>query len=115
MANSIFSSTTRQVMLVYAARDYTPARPRVTNTVQINIPEFSPTIPKDEYYEMVGLNGSFFANKNFPVTMPSVKLAHCLELPLARGTTCPVYFKKDTQFFLICPTLKIEEGRLIYI
>lgn len=115
MANSVFSSTTRQIMTVYAARDYDASRPRLTNYVQVNIPEYSPTIPKDEYTENVGLSGSFFVNENYPVTIPSVTLSHYLELPLVRGTTCPVYFEKDTPFLLVCPTLKIEEGKLIYI
>ncbi len=115
MANSTFTRATRQIMKVYAARAYTPKRPRLTNFVEVNIPEFSPTIPKDDQYELVGLNGSFFANRNYPTTVPQVKLAHCLNLPLLRGTSCPVYFEKDTPFLLILPTLKIEEGYLLYI
>jgi hypothetical protein len=106
---------TKQVMKVYAARKYDAANPRLTNYVQVNVPEYTPTVPQDDSYEQISLSGSYFANTNFPVTTGTVKMTHCLELPLLRGTTCPVYLEKGTPFLLFTPTTKIEEGYLLYI
>ena len=114
-STSTFRSTTKQNMKVYSARAYKPARTRLTNSVMINIPEYAPTIPKDESVERVGLSGSFFINNNYPITGGTVTMSHYIELPLLRGTTCPIYFPKNTPFLLFLPTTKLEEGYLMYI
>ena len=108
-------SLNKQVMKVYAARAYTIEKPRLTNYVLVNIPEYTPTIPKDDQFEQIGLSANYFANQNFPVTAGTVRIPHCLELPLLRGTTAPVYFDKGTPFLLFTPTTKIEGGYLLYI
>lgn len=112
---STIKSTDKQIMKVYAARDYTPANPRLTDYVAVNVPEYIPTIPKDDKYEQIGLGSNFFANTNFPITVGNIKMTHYIELPLMRCTSCPIYFKKDTPFLLFLPTTKIEEGFLMYI
>lgn len=106
---------TKQVMKVYAARAYTAEKPRMTNSVLVNIPEYTPTVPKDDQCERIGLSGGYFANQNFPITTGTVKMAHCIELPLLQGTRCPVYMEKGTPFLLFTPSTKIEEGYLLYI
>lgn len=115
MIISTIQNADKQIMKVYAARDYDITRPRTTNKVEVNIPEYMPALPKDEYTENFGLSSSIFANKNYPVTSGQVTLAHSIELPLLRGTSCPVYFKKGTPFLLLVPTGLIEDGYLIYI
>lgn len=113
--NSALKTNSKQVMKVYTACAYNAENPRLTNTVLVNIPEYTPTVPQDDQYEQVGLSGDYFANQNFPVTTGIIKMSHCLELPLLRGTTCPVYMEKGTAFLLFTPTTKIEEGYLLYI
>ena len=113
--DSALSVLHKQVMKVYTAKEYDVNNPRLTNYVLVNIPEYTPTIPQDEHFEQIGLSGGFFVNQNFPVTTGTIKLSHCLELPLLRGTSCPVYIKKGTPFLLFTPTTKIEEGYLLYI
>lgn len=112
---STIKNSGKQVMKVYAARDYDFKRPRLTNFVEINIPEYVPTIPRDDKFEQVGVNGGYCVNSNFPNTTGVVKMTHYISLPLLRGTTCPVYFKKDTPFILFTPTSRIEDGYLLYI
>ena len=81
----------------------------------VNLPEYVPTIPRDEYYEQISVQNNFCANKNFPVTDSTIKMTHAIELPLLQGTTCPVTFPKDTPFLLFMPTSRVEEGFLLYI
>ena len=111
----MLQNAAKQVMKVYAARDYDLERPRLTNYVEVNIPEYTPTIPRDDQYEQIGLSGGYFVNENFQVTTGNIKINHFLTLPLLRGTICPVYFKKDTAFILFTPTTRLEDGFLLYI
>lgn len=115
MKISTITTPDKQVMQVYAARDYDLKHPRLTNSVEINIPEYTPTIPRDDKFEMVGISPSYCVNRNFPVSDTNVKITHYITLPLLRGTQCPVYFDKDTPFLLFTPTGRIEEGYLIYM
>lgn len=105
----------KQVMTVYAARNYDYKNPRLTNYIEVNIPEYTPTIPRDDRFETIGISTSYCVNQNFPKSDSSVRIVHFIKLPLLRGTTCPTYFNKDTPFLLLCPTGRIEEGYLIYI
>jgi hypothetical protein len=114
-SDSALKVSTKQVMKVYAARNYDIANPRLTNYVQVNVPEYTPTVPQDDSYEQISLSGSYFVNTNFPVTTGTITMSHCLELPLLGGSNCPVYFDKGTPFLLFTPTTKIEEGYLLYI
>lgn len=99
----------------YAARDYTPDKPRTSPYIEVNIPEYMPTIPQDGSYTNIALTNSYFVNDNYPNTTGIVKASHFIALPLMYGTFCPVYFKKGTQFLLIVSTNKMEEGRLVYL
>ena len=45
----------KQVMWVYAAREYTVDNPRSTNRVEVNIPEALPTIPQDNKKTKISL------------------------------------------------------------
>jgi len=108
-------TTDKQVMKVYAARDYDLKHPRLTNYVDINIPEYTPTIPRDDKFEMIGISSNYCANSNFPINDTSVEVTHYITLPLLRGTQCPVYFNKDTPFLLFTPTGRLEEGYLLYM
>ena len=112
---STIQTPDKQVTKVYAARDYDVRRPRMTDYVLVNLPEYVPTIPRDEYYEQISVQNNFCANKNFPVTDSTIKMTHAIELPLLQGTTCPVIFPKDTPFLLFTPTSRVEEGFLLYI
>lgn len=100
---------------VYAARAYTPEKPRTTRYVDVNDPEHLPTIPKDDQETQMVLSTSYFVNDNFPVSQTIITNAHCLSLPLLQGTKCPSVFPKGTPFLLVCPTEKLEEGYLIYL
>lgn len=115
MKNSILENVGKQVMKVYAARDYDLKNPRLTKYVEVNLPEYTPTIPRDNQFENIGLSGNFFVNQNFPVNDATIKSTHFLSLPLLGGTDCPVYFKKDTPFLLFTPTSRMEDGYLLYI
>lgn len=114
-SSSIINQSGKQVMKVYAARDYDAARPRLTNYVEINLPEYTPTIPKDDQYEQISISSGYCLNQNFPINGETVKLSHSITLPLLRGTTCPVYFPKNTAFILFTPTTRLEDGYLLYI
>jgi len=105
----------RAMMKVYAARDYKDDDYRKDNYVEVNLPEYLPTTPKnDEYTEMV-IPADYFANQNFPVTQDVVESKHCTGLPLLRGTVCPVRFNKGAEFILYYPTGKLEEGYLVFL
>lgn len=112
---STIQTADKQVMKVYAAREYDHKNPRMTDYVEINMPEYVPTIPRDSQYEQIGITNNFCANQNFPVTDSTIKMVHSIELPLLQGTTCPVIFPKDTPFLLFTPTTRIEDGFLLYI
>lgn len=103
------------VWKVYASKDYDPKTPRLTNKVSVNLPDYMPTVPQDDQYTNVAITSGYFVNDNYPNSAGSVKSVHCMELPLLRGTSCPVMFPKGTEFLLYTPTGKIEEGYLIYI
>lgn len=105
----------KNMMKVYAARAYTKKRPRTTKYVDINIPEYLPTIPKDNNETHTTLSSGYFVNSNYPITQGTVTTTHYLSLPLLGGTSCPTIFPKGTEFLLFIPTMKIEEGYLMYI
>lgn len=105
----------KQVMKVYCAKEYTENDPRPDGYCDVNIPEYTPTIPKDNNYTRIALSSNYFLNTNYSKTDGSIISSHCLRLPLLRGTTCPTILSKGTQFLLFNPTFKIEEGYLLYI
>lgn len=113
--SSVIEQSGKQVMKVYAARDYDARNPRLTNYVEINLPEFTPTIPKDDQYEQISISSGYCLNQNFPINGETVRLSHSILLPLLRGTSCPVYFPKNTPFILFTPTTRLEDGYLLYI
>lgn len=113
--NTALNAQSKQVMKVYTARAYTEKNPRLSNEVEINAPEYVPTVPKDDKKETVSMAPNYFANSNFPITTRVATLSHSMKLPLLRGTTCPIYMDKGTAFLLFTPTAKIEEGYLLYI
>lgn len=115
MRISTISATDKQVMKVYAAKKYDAKNPRIDNYVEVNIPEYVPTIPMDDSVEQIGLNLGMVVNTNWPRTATIVKMSHSLRLPLLRGTTCPVYFEKGTPFLLLNPNDDISNSFLIYI
>lgn len=105
----------KQVTKVYSAKSYTPESPRTGRYVAINCPEYLPTVPQDDKQTETLLAQSYFLNQNFPATQVTVTQSHYIELPLLQGSRCPAIFPKGTQFLLLCPTEKIEEGYLLYI
>lgn len=107
--------TSSVVMKVFAARAYTFLNPRETNYVDVNIPEVLPTVPQDNQSSVIAIANGYTANSNYPVGRTTVTVSHSLSLPLLRGTTCPVIFRKSTPFLLFSPTGKYEEGYLLYI
>ena len=115
MAVSTIAGSPKEVMKVYAARDYDADNPRTTRFVEVNIPEYVPTIPKDNKYEYVNIQSKYFLNTNYPATSGRIKVTHYVKVPLLSGTTCPTHFPKNTPFLLFVPTTKLEEGYLLYI
>lgn len=105
----------KQVIQVYSAVGYTKEKPRISNTIPVNIPEVLPTIPQDGSHTYLNLPRKYFANSNFPIAQGSIMLSHSVELPLMNGCSCPTVFEKGTKFTLIIPTHKIESGYLIYV
>lgn len=105
----------KNIMKAYAARAYTILNPRKTNYIEVNVPEYVPTLPKDNNIVNMTVSGSYFVNTNYPITQGRVITTHAIELPLARGTNCPTLFDKGTTFLLLIPNTKIEEGYLIYL
>lgn len=108
-------NVTNLVVKVFSARAYTYINPRTTNYVEINLPEALPTVPQDNNTTTITVNNSYTANANYPIGKNTVTVSHSITLPLLRGTTCPVIFRKGTPFLLFCPTGKYEEGYLMYI
>ena len=113
--NTALEAQSKQVMKVYTAKAYTKKEPRLTNEVEINAPEYVPTVPKDDKKESIAMTPNYFENTNYPITTRVATLSHSMKLPLLRGTTCPIYMKKGTPLFLYMPTAKIEEGYLLYV
>lgn len=107
--------TSGTVWKVYAARDYNNKSPRMDEYIEVNLPEHTPTVPMDSGYTNISIGGGYFVNTNYPNTTGIIKSMHYYRLPLLRGTTCPIFFKKGTPFLLFTPTAKMEEGYLIYI
>lgn len=105
----------RGMMKVYVARDYLDWTYRVTNTVQVNLPEYVPTIPQDDKFTEIPVDADYFVNENYPVTQDIIKSVHCLDLPILKGTPAPVKMKKGAEYMLVYPTGKIEEGYLVFI
>ena len=105
----------RNMMKVYAARDYLDITSRHDTYVQVNVPEYLPTVPQDDKYTSITISPDYFANKNFPVTANVIKSVHYLTLPLLTGVRTPVRFNKGAEFLLIFPTGKVEEGYLVFI
>lgn len=105
----------KQIIKVYSAKEYTEKEPRPDGYCDINIPEYAPTVPKDDKYTNIALNSNYFVNTNYPNTNGVIKLTHYVTLPLLKGTTCPSILSKGTPFLLFTPTTKIEEGYLLYI
>lgn len=119
MGNNLDTSITsadRGMMKVYAAHSYTIYNPRTTDYVDVNIPEYAPTVPQDNSTSYINSSSSYFTNTNYDSRSSGiVELAHHVSVRLARGTSCPAIFPKGTEFLLLYPTGKIEEGVLIYI
>ncbi|WP_300943391.1 hypothetical protein [uncultured Duncaniella sp.] len=102
-------------MKVYAARDYVDDTARWNNTVEVNIPEYMPTVPQDDKSNDIIIESGYFLNSNYPVTQDLITAKHYLTLPLLAGTYAPVRFHKGAEFVLHYPTGKVEEGYLIFI
>ena len=114
MSNAITGSD-RAMMQAYAARDYIDDRCRTTNYVEVNVPEYTPTLPQNAEFENLVLQGGYFVNSNFPVTQSVIKAKNFLTLPIMKGQKCPTTFRKGTIFLLFYPTGKIEEGRVMFM
>lgn len=116
LESASITSAERGMMKVYASHAYTAGSPRTTDYVDVNIPEYAPTIPQDESYSLVNSSSQYFTNTNYgSKSSGSVELAHHISIKLARGTCCPTVFPKGTEFLLFYPSGKIEEGVLIYL
>lgn len=105
----------RAIMKVYAARDYKDITHRTDRKVQVNIPEYMPTIPQDDKSTNLTIESGYFLNENYPITAGILESSHALELPLLEGSRAPVRFNKGAEFILFFPTGKVEEGFLIFI
>ena len=103
------------VWKVYASRDYDLTTRRVDEYVEVNLPEYMPTIPQDGNYTNYAITTGYFVNENYPNAAGVVKSVHYIKLPILRGTICPVIFPKGSVFLLFTPTDKIEEGYLVYV
>lgn len=109
------TASERGMMKAYAARDYSDENWRKVNFVDVNLPEYLPTVPQDnEYTEVVATKG-YFRNENYPVTQEVIRSQHHYTLPIMEGTKAPTRMKKRTEFLLLFPTGIVEEGYLIYM
>lgn len=115
MTNQDITNASRGMMQVYAARDYFGARQRSTDFVEVNFPEYVPTVPQNDKTSKIVLIPNYFVNDNFPSCQGTITANNFLTLPLAGGTTCPTEFPKGTKFLLLYPTGKLEEGFLIFL
>lgn len=107
-------NTNNTVWKAYAARDYTPTDPRLDQYIEVNLPEYMPTLPQDGNHTNFSLQSGYFVNTNYPNVTGTVKTVHYMKLPLLQGTLCPRLFSKGSVFLLFTPTSKVEEGYLIY-
>ena len=105
----------RGEMKVYVARDYIDDKYRRTNKVEVNLPEYMPTVPMDDQYTETVVEKGYFANTNYPVTQEIIRSQHYIELPVEKGSYAPIRMRKGTEFMLLYATGKIEEGTLIFI
>lgn len=105
----------RGEMKVYVARDYIDDKYRKTNKVQVNLPEYLPTVPMDDQFTETVVEQGYFVNTNYPVTQEVIRSVHCLDLPIEKGSYAPIRMRKGTEFMLLYATGKIEEGTLIFI
>ena len=112
---SDITSRTRGIMKVYAARDYVDTAFRKDKMVEVNIPEYFPTTPKDGEKDVIVVPSGYFVNTNFPVTQSSLNVIHSMILPIQEGTIAPVRFKKGATFLLTYPSGKIESGYLTFL
>lgn len=96
----------RQIMKAYCAKDYTEDNPRPSGYCEVNIPDYLPTVPKDDKYTEMNISGSYFINGNYPITTGTIKNMHSVKLPVMRGTSCPTYLSKGEEFILISPNLQ---------
>lgn len=103
------------VWKAYASRAYDVANPRIDNYIEVNIPEYMPTVPQDNEYTNIAVRTGYFVNTNYPNTTATIKSTHYIKLPLLAGTTCPIYLEQGAPFLLFTPTEKPEEGYLLYI
>ena len=114
MRTSIISTENKQILKVYAARKYDEWRP-CYGYVEVNIPEYLPSTPKDNGVERIGLNRNLFANPNYPANANSIEISHSLNLKILMGTSYPIYFEKGTEFLLLTHSGEIEDGYLMII
>lgn len=114
MRTSIIDTANKQILKVYAARTYDKYNP-CYGYVEINVPEYLPSTPKNNGSERFGLNKNLFANKNYPATSKYVTISHSINLKILKGTSYSRYFSKGTQFLLLTPSGEIEDGYLIQI
>ena len=105
----------RGEMKVYVARDYIDDKYRKTNYVQVNLPEYMPTVPMDDQSTETVVAKGYFLNENYPVTQEIIKSVHCLDLPVQKGSYAPIRMRKGSEFMLLYATGKIEEGSLVFI
>lgn len=105
----------RCFMKVYVARDYIDDKYRRTDVVEVNLPEYLPTVPQDDQYTEVIAEEGFFKNQNWPVKNEVIRSTHYLKLPIMNGTYAPVRMRKGSEFMLCYPTGKIDDGFLIFI
>ena len=105
----------RLMMKVYVARDYIDDMYRKTDVVEVNLPEFFPTVPMDDQYTEVVAEKGYFKNTNWPITQEVIRSTHYMKLPLMNGTYAPVRMRKGSEFLLIYPTGRIDDGHLVFI
>ena len=117
MISAEITSADRATMKVYAARDYIDDKYRRDNFVEVNLPEYVPTTPKDDETVEMELPKAedYYLNDNFPQLEEKIEFQHCLALPIYKGSWAPVRFNKGAEFLLIYPTGKIEAGFLFFI
>lgn len=111
----VTESGLRGVLKVYAARDYKDDRCRRESFVEVNAPEFFPTMPQNAKHVNIVVPNNYFANANFPTTRETLKSLHYLRIELLEGSRCPARFNKGAEFMLLYIGGKIEEGRLVFI
>ena len=81
--------------------------------IMVNLPDLFPLIPQDDQYEDIVVPGTC-KNENFPRCTGKIRLLHYHIFPLVGGTSVPNY-GRGSEFLLICPTGKLDDGRLLYL